>query len=379
MAGQIISRGKDKWLVRVFVARDEDGHRKYHNKTITGNKKAAQAYLNSVLRDKDMGTFREPSKETLNKYLNQWLTAAVKARVKEKTYRSYEEVLRLYIRPILGDTKIAKLSPIEIQAVYNTLGEKGLSARTVRYAHSVLRNALEQAVRWQMIPQNPILYVDLPRQQKVEMHALSPKEARRFLEAASYSKLQALFILMVTTGLRPGEALGLQWQDVDFDQGRIHVQHSLSRTKDVWRLEEPKTPRSRRSIPLPKSVVLDLKAHRKGQAEEKLKAEQYDDYGFVFAASNGQPLHERNIVRREFKPLLKIARLPDTIRLYDLRHTCATLLLAAGENPKVVSERLGHASVTLTLDTYSHVLPDMQRGAADKLEEMLFGQDILFR
>ena len=178
---------------------------------------------------------------------------------------------------------------------------------------------------------------------------------------------------MITTGMRPSEALGLKWPDIDLDSGRITVNRVLSRTGKHWKLEEPKTARSRRTVPLSVSVIKDMKEHKKKQATEKLKKaeNEYNDQGFVFADDIGEPLSDRNIIARHFKPLLKDAKLPD-IRLYDLRHTCATLLLSAGENPKVVSERLGHANITLTLDTYSHVLPDMQQGAADKLEAMLF-------
>lgn len=250
--------------------------------------------------------------------------------------------------------------------------EAGLSPRTVRQAHAVLHSALDQALKWGMVLRNVTELVELPRQTKREMHCLSPEEARRFLEAAKGTRWEALFSLMLTTGLRPGEALGLRWTDVDLDNSRLHVQRTLVRVPGQrgWRLEEPKTNRSRRVVPLPKNVVQDLKAHRKRQLEEKLRATDYIDHGFVFAASNGEPLSERNLVR-SFKPLLNKAGLPD-IRLYDLRHTCATLLLSAGENPKIVSERLGHASVTLTLDTYSHVLPTIQEAATRKLEDMLF-------
>lgn len=372
MAGQIISRGENTWLVRVYMGQDDGGKRKYHNKTIHGNKKDAQQYLNGVLREKDLGTFTQPSKETLNKYLNKWLVTAAKSRVREKTYKSYEDLLRLYIRPHLGDFKIAELAPLKIQSIYNKLTEQGLSARTVRYAHSILRDALEQAVKWQMLPRNPAQYVDLPREKKSEKTVMSAANVKAFLEAAEDTPWYALFSLMIATGVRPGEALALKWPDVDFEHGKIHVQRTLTRNKEGWKLEEPKTNQSRRVIPLPKSVIQDLKSLRKRQIEEKLKAEEYTAYGFVFAGGNGEPLLERNVVRRHFKPLLAKAGLPGSIRLYDLRHTCATLLLLAGENPKVVAERLGHASVTLTLDTYSHVLPDMQQGAADKLQRMLF-------
>lgn len=250
--------------------------------------------------------------------------------------------------------------------------ENGLSPRTVRYTHAVLRNALEQAVKWQMLHRNPAQFVDLPKQKRKETQALSPEEAKKFMKASSVSKWDTLFILLLTTGMRPGEALGLKWSDFDFQSGKVRVQRTLVRNKNKWSFEEPKTSRSRRTIPIPNSVINSLKEHRKNQIEGKLSAEKYQNYDLVFASQKGEPLNEQNIVRRHFKPLLEKAGLSKNYRLYDLRHSCATLLLSQGENPKIVSERLGHASVTLTLDTYSHVLPDMQQGAAEKLENLLF-------
>lgn len=346
-----------------------DKKRKYHNKTIHGNKKEAQAYLNKVLRERDMGIFSEPSKELFSTYLERWLEIAVKPRVMKRTYEDYRDLVRRYIDPKLGDTKLSQLTPLQIQSFYNDMTAKGLSPRTVRYTHSVLRNALDQAVKWKMLHQNPAQYVDLPRQKKTEMKALSPEQAQRFLEEAVDSRWYAFFSLLLTTGMRPGEALGLKWDDVDYKQGRVSIKRAMTRG---GQLEEPKTAKSRRSIPIPKSVVQDLRNHKKTQAEERLQVKDYNDQGLIFASENGGSPHYSNLVNRHFKPLLKKAGLPETIRLYDLRHTCATLLLSAGENPKIVSERLGHANITLTLDTYSHVLPDMQKAATNKLEEMLF-------
>jgi integrase len=251
----------------------------------------------------------------------------------------------------------------------------GLSARTVRYCHAVLTSALKQAVKWELLFQNAASLVDLPRQARREMRALSPVEAIRFLSAAREDRYGVLFELALITGMRPEEYLALQWKDVELGKGTVTVQRTLiwRRRDGGWYYGEPKTRGSYRRIPIPFSLVRSLSAHKKHQAEERLKAgPNHRDNNLVFATTVGGPLMPQNLVRRHFKPILKKANLPTSIRLYDLRHSCATLLLAAQENPKVVSERLGHATITLTLDTYTHVLPSMQKAASQKLENMLF-------
>ena len=371
MAGQIIKRGENKYLVRVPLGTDANGKRIYHNKTIHGRKQDAQRYRTKILRKRDLGELVEPSKELLGAYLERWLEASARPRLAPSTFITYEKYVSFYLVPGLGDRQISKLEPLEIQEFYNGLVKKGLSAKTVRNIHGVLNSALKQAARWELIRRNPAALVDLPKYNKPEMKVFTPEQAAQFMEAVIYSPHKALFSLLLSSGMRPGEALGLKWGDVDTKRGRVHVQRALSRTKEGWVLREPKTPQSRRAIPLPPSVMADLKEHRAAQVEERLRVKDYADHDLVFADSGGEPLNPNNIYKRHFKPLLEDAGLPD-LRLYDLRHTCATLLLAAGEHPKVVSERLGHASVTLTLDTYSHVLPDMQDRATAKLENMLF-------
>jgi integrase len=213
MAGQIINRGKNKWLVRVYLGEDQDGKRQFHNKTINGAKKEAQAYLNSKLVEKyTTGTVLQPSTQALGKYLDEWLETSAKPRLRERTLKSYENVLNLYIRPDLENIKLCELSPVKIQSTYNKLTER-VSARTVRYAHAVLRSALNQAVKWQLLPKNPALLVDLPRQKKAEVSVLTPEQAKVFLEAAKESRWYSLFSLMLNAGTRPGEALGLKWSD----------------------------------------------------------------------------------------------------------------------------------------------------------------------
>jgi len=221
------------------------------------------------------------------------------------------------------------------------------------------------------------------------MTALTPEQASKLMEATIYSPWKAFFSLLIDSGMRPGEALALKWEDIDFKNPRVTINRTLTRVRrdstpelyllriflniTGWKLEEPKTKRSRRTIPLTNQVISDLQEYKKAQRKQELKAEPgvYNNYGFVFTANNGEPMDEQHLYNRHFKPLLIKAGLPD-IRLYDLRHTCATLLLSAGVNSKIVSERLGHASIVLTLDTYSHVLPDMQQGATEQLENILF-------
>jgi len=373
MAGQIIKRGERKFLVRIPLGMDANGKRKYHNHTVHGSKKDAERYKTQKLRELDIGEFIEPTKETVAEYIDKWLETSARQRVREKTFVSYKQLMDRYIKPAIGDQLLSQVKPEEIQGIYNDMLDRGLSPRTIKYTNTVFKSALNQAVKWGKLYRNPADLVDLPREEKKEMRALSPDEAARFMEIIIYSKHKAFFSLLISTGMRPSEALALKWKDIDMENSRLTVNRVLSRTRNQgWKLEEPKTTRSRRTIPIPKQTLEDLKEYQQEQKEIKMKHRKtYNDMDFVFASETGEPLHERSLIGRHFKPLLKDANLPD-IRLYDLRHTCATLLLAAGENPKVVSERLGHTSITLTLDTYSHVLPDMQESATEKLEGILF-------
>jgi len=376
MAGQIIKRGEKNWIVRIFQGRDENGKRRYVNKTIHGTKKNAEKYLTAKLRDKDLGINIEPASESLDKYLEKWLESVVRSRVREATYDDYKYLLDRYVSLTLGAIKLCDIRSIDIQKVYgDMLGEKELSARTVRMTHAVLSSAMKQAVRWHMLQRNPCEFVDLPRMARKEMQALSPEEASRFLQAAREDKLGIVLSFALATGMRPEEYLALKWSDLDIHAGTATVRRTLIwRKGGGWYFGEPKTSRSRRTIPIPRSLVGELADHRRKQAESRLKkGADYQNNDLVFASGEGTPILLRNLVRRHFQPLLTRAKLSPTLRLYDLRHSCATLLLSAGENPKVVSERLGHASIVLTLDTYSHVLPSMQQAATEKLERILYG------
>lgn len=363
--GQIIDRGDGKFLVRVFLGRDGNGRRKYVNHQVHGSKKDAERMLTKVLRERDLGLLVETSRMNLDEYLDHWLKAAVGPRVREGTAKEYAATLRRYVREPLGHKRLGRLKPVDIQTLYSTMQATGLE-RSVRYVHTILRDALGQAVRWQMLARNPAELVDLPRRRpSSSIRALNQEEVERFLAAAAPSKWSLFFKLMLGTGVRPSEALALTWRSVDLGRGTITIRQSLSRVNGRWLFNEPKTPSSRRSIPLPHSLLQPLAEHLTAQRE----------LGFtelLFCNVDGDPIHERGIVSGSFKPALERAGLPSSVRLYDLRHTHATLLMLAGVHIKVVSERLGHSSIGITLDTYSHVLPNMQLDAARKFDELVF-------
>lgn len=373
MAGQLIQRGDRTWLIRVFVGRGTDGRRKYYNKTVRGTKKDAQRVLNEKLLERDRGQLVLPSRATVEEYVLDWIDNR-KPGIQDRTRESYRWILVHNVVPAIGSCRLDRLAPFEIQELYKTMSAKGLSPRTVRYTHSILRSALAQAVRWRMLARNPADLVELPGREPKEMRALTPAEASAFLEAIRGDRWEALWELLLVTGLRPGEALGLKWSDIDWAHQRLRVQRTLVRTDDnEWRLAEPKTPKSRRSVVMPRSTMDVLRRHSVDQAKHQLEvSSDYSDLGLIFSNQTGEPLEYRVVVRRHFKPIVRAAGL-EPLRPYDLRHTCATLLLASGEHPKVVAERLGHASTVMTMDVYSHVLPSMQEAAAEKLEKMLFG------
>lgn len=338
-------------------------------------KKNAETYLTAKLRDKDLGINIEPAAESLNKYLDKWLDTAAKPRLRTRTFDDYTSLLKRYVRDPLGAIKLSDLRPVDIQRLYRKMQDDGLSPRVIRYTHAVLSSALKQAVKWEIIFRNPAAVVDLPRQARKEMRAMTLDEASKFLDAVKGTRMSALFIFALTTGMRPQEYLALKWSDIDLKKGTAIVHRAIvwSQKKGVgWHFDEPKTSRSRRTLPLPASTVKALIEHRRRQGEERLRVgSEWQDHALVFTTKFGNPIDIPTLTKQWFKPALVKAELP-VFRLYDLRHTHATLLLSNGENPKVASERLGHSTIVLTLDTYSHVLPDMQKEAARRIERVLF-------
>jgi integrase len=294
--------------------------------------------------------------------------------VKATTFERYEQITRLHLKPALGRVKLKALTPAHIRGLYREKLEAGSSARTVCYVHTTLHKALKQAVMDGLIPRNATEAVKPPQPSREEMRPLTPEQANLLLQVAHEAgdRLEALYVLAIHAGLRQGELLGLMWDDVDLEDGSLQVRRTLAITKNGPVFTFTKTAGSRRSVKLTSKAIDALKHHLERQLGEIGSARCGTRTASYSPPRRASPstLNRHNLTRRSFKPLLKRAGLPE-IRFHDLRHTCATLLLTRNLNPKIVSEMLGHSTIAITLDTYTHVLPNMRNQAAAAMEEAL--------
>jgi integrase len=319
------------------------------------------------MQKKHLRVDRVPS---LGEFLEYWLEQSVRPRLRPLTFAGYGVNVRKHIVPTLGTIKLDRLTPQDVQELLNRRLADGFSAKTVRYMHQVLRTALGVARRWEIVDRNVATLVDPPRAKRPQIRPLEPDEARRFLDSVRGNRLEALYSVALALGLRQGEALGLRWRDVDLGTGVLRVRHQLQRIETQLKLVEPKTERSRRTLVLPPSIVDRLGEHAKRQLAEKIWAgSKWAENDLVFANRFGAPLQARRVIA-DFHKALREAGLP-RIRFHDLRHSCATLLLVQGVSPRVVMEILGHSEIAMTMDTYSHVVPELQREAAAKMESVL--------
>jgi integrase len=373
-AGQIIRRGENKYLIRLFLGReDATGKRHYHNKTFHGAQRDAQKWLTLALRRRDMGEPIEDTDRRFSDWLDDWLKIKAKS-VRPRTLEIYTDNINRHVRPALGKRKLAGIVAGDIQKLYDDLTEGGLSGKTISLIHAMLTNCFSQALKLDLIRKSPMLAVEPPRVEKREMQAMTAEQARALLQAADEGEHGCLIAFLLTTGCRPGEAQGLKWADVNWPASSVTIQRNLVRLdKGVWEFGEPKTARGRRTIPIPQNMLKRLSDHKRAQNEARLKAGPgWQNHDLVFSNAIGEP-HGHDFLPSVWKATLKRAGLPLTFRSYDARHTTATLLMQEGTSAKVVSERLGHASVNITLDVYSHVLPGMQEEATDRLEKLIFG------
>jgi integrase len=351
------------WCGRVSAGRRANG--KHRRIAVYASTKAEVVDKMARLRlDAGDITAVDDPRLTVGAFMTKWLSDAVLPSRRARTHQLYSDMNRLYIEPNIGGTRLSKLMPLHVQGLYSQLERDKKSPRLRQLVHSTLRNALGQALRWGLITRNPCDAVEKPRAPRPTMNVLDAKQVAALLKAARGDRLEALYVLALATGLRRGELLGLQWKDIDFNDNALMVNRTLVELSGKLDVAEPKTEKGRRRVDLPESVTAALWRHRKRMLAQGCAASLW-----VFCDSDGGPFHANNVVRRSFAPLLTKAKLPH-IRFHDLRHTAATLLLAAGVHPKVVQERLGHATVGMTLDTYSHVLPTMQRDAADKIHDL---------
>ena len=389
--GSIYQRKHDgRWVASLVVGSRPDGHpdKRVRYARTRGE---ARRKLDELRRLHALGLTAPAQRLTVAEFLGQWLQAGSAGGAwRPSTVRVYEKMVRLYVVPRLGKTALAELRPTDLTALYATLLERGrvsrrrqpgassgLSAGQVRMVHRMLLTALRQGERWGALAKNVAAAVDAPVVSTREFRALSPREARQLVERADATgdRLSALWYVLLDTGARIGEALALTWARVSLGDGVVTVTRAIANTRaGPPAFGETKTARGRRRLTLTGPARRALLRHRQRQEEERrLAGGQWNDHDLVFATATGLALGQ-SWVRDLFKRALARAGLPETVRLHDLRHTNATLLMAAGVNPRVVGDRLGHTRVSVTLDTYSHVTPSVEAEAAARLSDILYGK-----
>lgn len=379
MRGSVVKRGAT-WSIVFDIGRDEHGKRK--QKWIGGyrTKREAQAALAEQVNSVEQGSFIAPVNQTVADFLNEWGNQK-KLQVRPSTWRSYEWTLNYHVIPHIGQLKLKQVTPNHIEKLYTQLrdcprpdGKDGtLSERTILHVHLILQNAFDRAVRWGLIGRNPCKLVDAPRPKKVEMKVWTKEQLQKFISVAAEDDLYHVFLLLATTGMRIGEVLGLRWRDVDLKNCKVTIQQQISFVKGGYVIQPPKTRSGNRTIPVPQQVIDVLKnVNEQQEFKEQFFGQDYQkDLDLVCCTDKGTPLYHGNFTAR-WNSLIEKAGIP-RIRIHDIRHTHASLLLQQGVNPKVVAERLGHANVSITLDTYTHLLPGIQEKAVDTFANEIFG------
>lgn len=366
MKGHIESTGKGKWRVVVEANRDSaTGKRKRIIRRVRGRKTDAEELLTQLLTELKQGTYVELSKITVAEWLNIWLHEYKRQNLRPTTWESYEVIIRNHLVPAIGALPLQTLRPEHLQRLYNKKTEAGLSAQTVHHIHKVIHGALKQAVKNKLIQHNPSEAATLPRIKQREIRTLTPEEQAKFLEVLGDDRLGTAFFVLLGTGMRRGELLGLQWENVDLNESIIFVRRELVWTKNGPVFQEPKTEKSYRVVPLPVPVWEALKQHK-----EKIEAEgNYRPSAPAFCTINGNYIIPRNF-NRKFYELCRKAGIKG-VNLHALRHTFATRLLEQGVNIKVVQELLGHSKISTTADIYSHVVMGVKRQAVSRLDNLL--------
>lgn len=362
--GSIYQRKDGRWVAAILQPNGE--RRAYYGAT----RREVQDRLDGAKHDLHEGLPLPKGKQTTAEYLTSWIDGA-RSSLRPSTARRYEALVRVHAIPALGRLPLVRLAPQHLQQLYADRLAAGSATASVHQLHAVIHRALEQATRWSLVPRNVASLVQAPRISRAEMLTLSPEQVRTFLASVAGSRHEALYVLAATTGMRQGELLGLHWADVDLDRRSAAVRSTLYRHSEGYTFTAPKTARSRRQVALTQTAVAALRRHRARQIEERFRvgAAGRTDLDLVFTNEVGEPMRGTRVTHT-FQAALARAGLP-RLRFHDLRHTAASLLLGRGVHPKIASEMLGHATIAVTLDLYSHVTPTMQRGAADELDAVL--------
>jgi integrase len=381
--GSIFQRKDGRWVGSLNLGWENGKRKRRHFYAATAAE--VRDELLKARSDQSHGLPVASERQTVAKFLEGWLEHTLKNRAKPRSFESFTTIVNKHIVPTIGRIRLDKLTPQQVQALlekkrepYKTktkagkvIEKHGLSPQSIASIRTVLRSALSQALKWGMVARNVATLIDPPRIPRPQTHVIDADGARKLLEVARGERFEAILVLALTLGLRRGEILGLRWSDVDFDSRVIRVNQALQRVGGKLQVTEVKTERSRRVVAVPDRVIRALKIRRAQQAQERLIAGlKWNDTDLTFTNPTGGPL-EPITLHRDFKRLLRTAELSTATRFHDLRHTAASLLLAEGVHLRMIMELLGHSSISLTANTYAHVMPAAMRDVADRMESIL--------
>jgi integrase len=381
--GSIFQRKDGRWVGSLNLGWENGKRKRRHFYAATAAEVRDQ--LLKARSDQSQGLPVTTERQTVAKFLEGWLEHTLKNRAKPRSVESFTAIVNRHIVPEIGRIRLDKLTPQQVQALlekkrepYKTknkagkiIEKNGLAPQSIAGIRTVLRSALGQALKWGMVARNVATLIDPPRIPRPQTHAIDVDGARKLLEVARGERFEAILVLALTLGLRRGEILGLRWSDVDFEKRTLRVNQAVQRIGGKLQVTEVKTERSRRVLAIPESAVRVLKTRRAQQAQERLLAgSQWKDSDLAFTNVRGGPL-EPITLHRDYKRMLKAAKLPTKVRFHDLRRTAASLLLAEGVHLRVIMELLGHSSISLTANTYAHVMPAAMRDVADRMESIL--------
>ena len=365
--GTAYKRPDGRWAGQVYI-NQSDGRRV--RRTLYGwTRKEVEKAMMELLDRSEAGAPITPLNLTVEAYLNEWLTQIVAVRVRGNTLAAYRYNADRYLIPDLGRKKLVQLSARELRLYFDELRRRGVGTRTVKYVHSTLRAALEDAVREEILDKNVAKLVRVPAPPKTEREPLAVEEVRSFLKASRDDRLYAMFVVFAVLGMRRSEVLGLRWEDVDLEQGFLQVRRGLQRIDGELKVLPTKTARSRRTIPLPAFVVRVLTGHLAAQEEERRQlAGRWPDLGYVFTTPIGTPIDPRNCTRVVQVACRKAG--VRVLRLHDFRHGCVSVLLNLGVPPRTAMEVVGHSTIEMTMNVYGHVSLDAKREALDRVGEL---------